>query len=91
MGVLSMTRIGTLCAAGGVAIVFLVGGCAKSARPASPAVFAPGPLVTLGAGDALGTRVYVNDLVIAARESARDVVLTSVPDTDASGTIPLIE
>jgi hypothetical protein len=86
-----MTRIGKLCATGGMAIVVVCGGCAKSTRPASPAVFTPGPLVTLGAGDALGTRVYVNDLVLAARESARDVVLTSVPDVGPSGAIPLFE
>ncbi|MDX2132333.1 MAG: hypothetical protein SFY69_09800 [Planctomycetota bacterium] len=57
-----------------------VGGCARSRPAASPAVFQPGPLVTLGAGDSLGTRIYLNDLIIASRAIDQDIVITSVPD-----------
>lgn len=61
-----------------------LGGCGadRGATRASMGVMRPDAAVlTLGAGDALGRSVYVNDLIIAAREVQGDVAITSVPET----------
>ncbi len=54
-------------------------GCQHARPAASMAVYADTPVLTLGAGDSLGRTVYVNDLIIAAREANQDVMLTEVP------------
>ncbi len=38
-------------------------------------------LLSLGAGDSLGRRVYLNDMVIAAREGSLDVAVTAASDS----------
>lgn len=81
-----MSRAGILaavsvCVVGGC----LFAGCARSERVASMGLFAPReePLV-LGSGDALGVQIYVNDLVLAARnrqdESQRQALEPDVDD-----------
>jgi len=58
----------------------------RSTANASMGVMRPdAPVLTLGAGDALGRSVYVNDMIIAAREGASDVAITAVPETGAVG------
>lgn len=42
-------------------------------------------VVSLGAGDSLGRRVYLNDLVIAARFIPMDVAVTSVGEGEFAG------
>ncbi len=57
-------------------------GCAGSGdRSASPGLLAGSEeLLTLGAGDALGVQVYINDLIIAAREMDDSVATLTSPD-----------
>lgn len=67
-----------------LALALAAGGCAsKSRTTASMGMMKPeaGVLLSLGAGDALGRRVYLNDLVIAARELQGDVAFTAAPET----------
>jgi len=58
-----------------------LGGCAsRRVPPASMSVIAPDTtLSSLGAGDTLGRSIYINDLIIAAREANEDFVITEVP------------
>jgi len=58
-------------------------GCKSSNTQASMgAMRSPQPvLLSLGAGDSLGQRVYLNDMVIAAREGSLDVAVTAVSDS----------
>lgn len=60
----------------------------NSARPAASMglMRADAPVLTLGAGDTLGRAVYVNDLIIAARElTSTDVAITAAPETGPIG------
>jgi hypothetical protein len=64
-----------------LAAAALAGGCAHRPGHASMAAFrAEPPVLSLGSGDALGRAVYMNDLVIAARDLPSEIVLTGVPD-----------
>lgn len=64
------------------ALLLLVGGCAKSRPVASMGVLRAQPApMTLGAGDALGKAVYVNDLLIAARYIPDDLALANLEAT----------
>lgn len=59
-------------------------GCKSTARTQASmgAMRSPQPvLLSLGAGDSLGQRVYLNDMVIAAREGSLDVAVTAVSDS----------
>ena len=66
----------------------VLGGCStQQAAPANLGVMRPaaavsrGPVVTLGAGDALGRAIYMNDLVLASRgvKGAMPDYLTAKP------------
>lgn len=51
----------------------IAGGCSAQRPAASMAVLRPDrPVLSLGAGDALGRAVYVNDLVLAAKANNLD-------------------
>lgn len=54
-----------------VACAALLGGCGGNAPHANMSVMrahgSASPLVSLGAGDALGRQIYLNDLVLASR------------------------
>lgn len=65
----------------------LLSGCASPKRQASMGLMAPDtPVLSLGAGDSLGQRVYLNDLIIAARDSAgSEVAVTAVPESMPMG------
>jgi hypothetical protein len=62
-----------------------LGGCARPRVQASPGLMGPEPVLTLGAGDALGMAVYSNDLVIAAREAGMDFAVTVAPEHEPIG------
>lgn len=66
----------------------VLGGCNASrgnARVSLGVMRPDAAVLTLGAGDALGRSVYVNDLIIAAREMQGDVAITHVPETGSMG------
>lgn len=80
-----MRTMMALVAAGLAAVL---GGCGtEQAAPANLGVMRPaaalgsGPVVTLGAGDALGRAIYLNDLVLASRgvKGAMPDYLTAKP------------
>lgn len=57
-------------------------GCKSAGTQASMGAMRSTPvLLSLGAGDSLGQRVYLNDMVIAAREGSLDVAVTAVSDS----------
>jgi hypothetical protein len=64
------------------AISFLSGCKTSRSTQASMGFFSSrGTIASLGAGDALGRRIYVNDMIIAAREQGVDFAITAVPET----------
>lgn len=64
------------------AISFMVGCQASQKTQTSMGVFpSEGPILSLGAGDSLGRRIYVNDLIIAAREQGIDIAVTAASET----------
>ncbi|CAG0989884.1 hypothetical protein PHYC_02229 [Phycisphaerales bacterium] len=66
-----------------VAAAGMLTGCASAKRAqASPGLLrADAPVLSLGAGDSLGQRVYLNDLIIAARATNTEVAVTAVPES----------
>lgn len=74
----------------------LLGACAGPAPQGNMSVMGPqreaAPLVTLGAGDALGQAIYFNDLVLASRgvPGAMPDYLTAKPGLEpaAIATVP---
>ncbi|GJQ29268.1 MAG: hypothetical protein HBSAPP03_11520 [Phycisphaerae bacterium] len=74
------SRFAVIAAAG---LILLVGGCkSASTTTASPGLLRAQPtiLLSLGAGDSLGRRVYLNDLIIAAKAGNLDVAFSAVSD-----------
>lgn len=64
----------------GAAVAELPVAAVPSVTPAQPA--ASRPAFTLGAGDALGARIRVNDIILARRLEAERVQFATVPDQD---------
>lgn len=56
----------------------------EAATAPTPAASAPAarPQFTLGAGDALGVRIRVNDIILARRLDAERTRFANVPDQD---------
>lgn len=63
------------------ALACLMTGCGRHQHTAaSMGMVRADGVVSLGAGDALGRAIYVNDLILAARNVPSDLVVTAVTE-----------